>query len=97
MTQVGIRELKAQLSGWLRRVHAEGETVAITDRGRVVAVLAPAPPQAECVLPSLHDRIAARGGRPASQSGWPADLAPLPEAMRALDAAALLSELRGDR
>ena len=36
----GVREAKAHLSEYLRRVE-EGETVLITDRGRVVAELAP--------------------------------------------------------
>jgi antitoxin (DNA-binding transcriptional repressor) of toxin-antitoxin stability system len=41
---VGVRKLKAQLSGYLRKVKA-GETVTITERGKVVAELrAPAKP-----------------------------------------------------
>jgi prevent-host-death family protein len=42
MTQVtvGVRELKAQLSHYLRRVRA-GATVVITDRGQPVGRLAP--------------------------------------------------------
>ena len=39
---VGIRELKAKLSTYLRRA-AAGETITVTDRGRPVAVLAPPP------------------------------------------------------
>jgi prevent-host-death family protein len=38
MRTVGIRELKAHLSGILRDVQA-GETVLVTDRGRVIARL----------------------------------------------------------
>ena len=37
---VGIRELKAKLSAYVRRAQA-GETVEITDRGAVVAELRP--------------------------------------------------------
>jgi antitoxin (DNA-binding transcriptional repressor) of toxin-antitoxin stability system len=40
---VGIRELKSGLSAWLRRVQA-GATIAITDRGRVIATIQPAAP-----------------------------------------------------
>lgn len=40
--QVGIRELKAHLSEYVRLAEG-GETVLVTDRGRVAAVLAPAP------------------------------------------------------
>lgn len=36
MSTVGIRELKAHLSAYLRKVK-RGETVRVTDRGRVVA------------------------------------------------------------
>lgn len=38
MKAVGVRELKAQLSRYLRDV-AGGETVLVTDRGRVIAEL----------------------------------------------------------
>ena len=38
--QVGVRELKARLSHYLRRVKA-GDTVTITDRGRVIARVNP--------------------------------------------------------
>jgi antitoxin (DNA-binding transcriptional repressor) of toxin-antitoxin stability system len=40
MKTAGIRELKAQLSMYLREVQS-GETVLVTDRGRVVAELRP--------------------------------------------------------
>jgi len=38
MKAIGVRELKAQLSRYLRDVQA-GETVLVTDRGRVIAEL----------------------------------------------------------
>jgi len=40
MESVGIRQLKAHLSEYVRRAEA-GETVMVTDRGREVARLAP--------------------------------------------------------
>lgn len=44
MRTVGVRELKARLSEELRAV-SRGETILVTDRGRVVAELrAPGPP-----------------------------------------------------
>ncbi|MHB8632217.1 MAG: type II toxin-antitoxin system Phd/YefM family antitoxin [Candidatus Limnocylindria bacterium] len=46
--QVGVRDLKAGLSAYLRRV-AEGETVVVTDHGRPVARLVP---------PDLPERLA---------------------------------------
>lgn len=96
MVEVGIRELKAHLSGYVRRVHTEKATVAVTDRGRIVAVLAP-PPTPEPGQPSLRERILARGGRPALDSGWPTALPPLPAEVRQVDAATLLDEARGAR
>ena len=38
--QVGVRQLRQNLSVYLRRVRT-GETLEVTDRGRAVAVLAP--------------------------------------------------------
>ncbi len=43
MERVGVRELRRDASGILRRV-ASGETIEVTDRGRPVAVLSPAMP-----------------------------------------------------
>jgi len=42
MTMVGIRELKAHLSRYLKRVK-KGESLAVTDHGCTVAILAPNP------------------------------------------------------
>ena len=41
MTSVGVRELRARLSHYLERVR-QGERIAVTDRGREIAVLTPA-------------------------------------------------------
>ncbi len=40
MDRVGVRELRQNLSVYLRRVR-EGESLEVTERGRPVAVLAP--------------------------------------------------------
>jgi len=40
MVEVGIRELKNSLSGYLRRIR-EGETVVVTDRGVPIARIIP--------------------------------------------------------
>ncbi|MFL5425374.1 MAG: type II toxin-antitoxin system Phd/YefM family antitoxin [Myxococcales bacterium] len=60
MRTAGVRELKAKLSEYLRDV-ARGETILVTDRGRVVAELrAPSPP-AQDVDPDarrIHDLMA---------------------------------------
>jgi prevent-host-death family protein len=44
MERVGVRELRQNLSVYLRRVLA-GEAMEVTDRGTPVAVLAPLPPR----------------------------------------------------
>lgn len=53
--RVGVRELRQNLSRYLRRV-LSGETLEVTDRGRPVAVLAPLPAEATAI-----DRLAALG------------------------------------
>ena len=42
MERIGVRELRQRASEWLRRV-AQGESFEVTDRGRPVALLVPAP------------------------------------------------------
>lgn len=42
MKSIGVRELRQRASEYLRRVEA-GETLEVTDRGRTVALLTPAP------------------------------------------------------
>lgn len=54
MKTAGVRDFKAHLSGYLREV-AAGETLLVTDRGRVVAEVRP-PGGA----PRLVDPVAAR-------------------------------------
>jgi antitoxin (DNA-binding transcriptional repressor) of toxin-antitoxin stability system len=50
--QVGVRELRQNLSVHLRRV-LRGETLEVTDRGHAVAILAPLP-KTQSVLDRLH-------------------------------------------
>ena len=52
---MGIRELRQNLSVYLRRVKT-GESLEVTERGRPVAVLAPLPREG-----SLRDRLIADG------------------------------------
>lgn len=42
MDRVGVRELRQNLSVYLRRI-ARGDSLEVTDRGRAVALLAPLP------------------------------------------------------
>jgi prevent-host-death family protein len=41
-TRVGTRELKSRLSEYLRRVKA-GQTIVVTERGKVIGHIVPAP------------------------------------------------------
>ena len=43
MDQVGIRELRQNLSVYLRRVTGDGESLEVTERGVPVAMLGPLP------------------------------------------------------
>ena len=75
---VGIRELRADLSRWVRRV-SEGEEVVVTDHGRPVARLVPIGEERKidrliregAITPSTH-----RGPRPVPD---PIDGPPLSE------------------
>lgn len=65
MVAVGIKDLKAKLSEYVRAASA-GETILVTDRGDVVAVLAPAGDLARPRdLASTEARLAA-----AEREGW---------------------------
>ncbi len=100
MRVAGIREVKNQLSAFLRLVR-QGETVLISDRGKVVAQLSPPPAYPtspyEGEVEALH-RLARAGilrvgsGEPASVHEPPVEL---PEG--AIDLDAVLDETRSDR
>jgi len=98
MRAVGIRELKARLSAYLREVE-RGETVLVTDRGRVVAEL-----RSPCAVSSqesdldralrrLAERVALVVRGPHNPGAY------TPTSLRAPDgtARALLDEERGER
>jgi len=74
LSQVGVRELRQNLSVYLRRVRA-GETLEVTEHGVPVAQLAPLPPRRVSVL----DRLVAEGRAEAGKGGNLADLGPPPE------------------
>lgn len=63
--EVGIRELRAGLSRWLKRVK-EGEEILVTDRGRPIARITPANGRSK-----LEELIAAGiAERAPEPSGW---------------------------
>lgn len=53
-TRVGTRELKSRLSEYLRRVKA-GQTVVVTERGKVIGQIVSVPPTLEERLRALAD------------------------------------------
>ncbi len=86
--RVGIRELRQNLSVYLRRVE-EGETLEVTERGRAVAVLGPLPRRR--VLDELAaDGQAVLASRDPRTLGLPE---PVPLRMSATEA---LEQLRAD-
>jgi prevent-host-death family protein len=56
----GIRELKDNLSEYVRRAEA-GERIAVTAHGRVVAMLGPVEKEARGRRPSRFDELVAEG------------------------------------
>ena len=72
MEYAGIRELRNNLSRYLRRLKA-GDVIAVTDRGHVVAELrAPDHTPIAATLPQGYARLLAQGViRPAQESGDP--------------------------
>lgn len=71
MASAGIRELKDNLSRYVRRVEA-GERLAITAHGRVVAELAPPAAARSAGSGTRYDELLAEGVvRPPVESGDP--------------------------
>lgn len=63
---IGVRELKANLSKYLKRVRA-GVTVSVTDRGRIIATIQPvaaAPAPAWALQLVAEGRAQWNGGKP---------------------------------
>ena len=87
METIGVRELQQHASAALRRVE-RGETLGITDRGRLVAILAPVSAATGAGALTASGRV---------QSARRA-LHALPQAMNAQRSTAeVLDELRGER
>ncbi|MBM3294123.1 MAG: type II toxin-antitoxin system prevent-host-death family antitoxin [Candidatus Aminicenantes bacterium] len=67
---VGVRELKAKLSHYLRRVKS-GERLEVAERGKIVAVLMPAgaAPELERIMELVREgRARWNGGKPAGSA-----------------------------
>ena len=91
VTSAGIRELKDNLSRYIRRIEA-GERIAITAHGRVVAELVPPGTKSKRTPLALFDDLVAAGViRPPLESGdptegWPALRLPKGTAAKLIDA-----------
>jgi len=73
MASTGIRELKDNLSRYIRRIEA-GERIAITAHGRVVAELVPPGAATKSGGPSRFDALIAAGViRPPLETGDPTE------------------------
>ena len=98
MRTIGLRELKNRLSEVVRAVKA-GERVLVTDRGTVVAELAP--PGRPCADPSVPPGLVRLAERGVARLGAPNDpslyrgLPPLLQ--KPASAASLLDDERGER
>jgi prevent-host-death family protein len=91
--RVGVRELRQNLSKWLRRVE-NGESFEVTDRGRPVAQLNPLPTAEDDVIARLvrQGRIARVATR--SLADLPPPLPPRPGSRPLSE---VLDELREDK
>jgi prevent-host-death family protein len=87
--RVGVRELRQNLSVYLRRV-AKGETLQVTERGRPVALLTPLPERADPIA-----RLEAEGRLAQRAKGDLLDLGP-PLRIPGVDISKALDELRED-
>lgn len=93
MERIGVRELRQNASRYLARVRA-GETVEVTDRGELVAVLVP-PPRGE----TARDRLIAEGrlSPPADPDGRRRLPTPVPMSPGEPTAEDVIAESREDR
>lgn len=87
--QVGVRELRDQLSKYLDRVR-HGEQIEVTDRGRPVAMLIPLPDDRR----ALAELIESGAVTPAAHPWQPRELVQVPSG--APNASDALAELRSD-
>jgi prevent-host-death family protein len=90
LPRVGVRELRQNLSVYLRRV-AAGETLQVTERGQPVALLMPLPERR-----SVRDRLIAEG-RLIPGKGDLLDLGPPLRVPVERPLSEVLDELREDR
>jgi len=91
MERVGIREMRQNLSRYMQRTR-RGESFLITDHGREVARLSPAPTHA-----SVVDRLVAERGARRGHGSLLDVLEELPEPIPGPPTSEVLDELRAER
>jgi prevent-host-death family protein len=85
MTTVGIRELKAHLSEYIRQA-SRGETVVVTHRGKNVAVIQAPDAQHDGLRRLMESgKVKWSGGKPAIPSGPPIKIKGGPISQTVLD------------
>lgn len=89
LARVGVRELRQNLSVYLRRVKA-GETLEVTEHGQTVARLTPQPPE---ILSPLQRLIAE--GRATAATGRIHDLPP-PIKLEGVSVSEILRQMRDE-
>lgn len=92
MTSVGVRELRQHASDLLARIAATGESIAITNRGKLVARLVPADAPARLSREQFIASGALRVGR-----GDPLEVAPVVAPAGTPSTDELLAADRSDR
>lgn len=86
MTSVGIRELKAHLTEYIRRAE-RGESITVTDRGRAVARIGPEPAEKPTIEEKLRQLVAE------GFLEWSGERPVLPEPIAPLKAGFSLSDI----
>lgn len=88
--RVGVRELRQNLSQWLRRVE-RGESFEVTERGKPVAQLSPLPSDNNVIA-----RLVAEGHIVRIATANLADLEPPPPSKVGISISEALQEIRED-
>lgn len=91
MITTGIRDLKNNLSRYIRQIEASGQSILVTDHGRVVAELGPPTGTTSPHLGRYEEMVASKVARPPIENGdpladWPTIRLPKGTAAALIDA-----------
>lgn len=93
MDRIGIRELRQHASQWVSRVRS-GESIEVTDRGELVALLVPAQRQQVARDRLLADGVLTPATNPGGMGRLPE---PRPKPSHSPNTQEILDDLRADR